>query len=262
MCVTWRVHSAQVDVWGLRWPHRAEASHADTSATPRPKPATQKKGARLVMRYSASLILTCTALLTCYFSWSFRPSSVRNCSSEMCDVHWKVFPWRTCTAACGSGFQSRRVECIHRQNKKTLPDQHCAWQRRPSTWQHCNITSCGSESLKTPCYKPERQYGAGNVCPRSPPLERSCFIRENISDLRAKYIGLFRHSRSPSYHSVPRELALVRRFFFRVFFKLGHFRNPVCPNICFLFFALLRWNIIFVSPNLFLVQKCLIKQHQ
>uniref|UniRef100_A0A8C2IP73 ADAMTS-like 3 n=1 Tax=Cyprinus carpio TaxID=7962 RepID=A0A8C2IP73_CYPCA len=77
-----------------------------------------------------------------------RPSSMRNCSSEMCDVHWKVFPWRTCTAACGSGFQSRRVECIHQQNKKTLPDQHCAWQRRPSTWQHCNITSCGIGECK------------------------------------------------------------------------------------------------------------------
>lgn len=83
-----------------------------------------------------------------------RPSSVRNCSSEMCDVHWKVFPWRTCTAACGSGFQSRRVECIHRQNKKTLPDQHCAWQRRPSTWQHCNITSCGSECKDRTHYCP------------------------------------------------------------------------------------------------------------
>uniref|UniRef100_A0A8C2C109 ADAMTS-like 3 n=1 Tax=Cyprinus carpio TaxID=7962 RepID=A0A8C2C109_CYPCA len=83
-----------------------------------------------------------------------RPSSVRNCSSEMCDVHWKVFPWRTCTAACGSGFQSRRVECVHRQNKKTLPDQHCAWQRRPSTWQHCNITSCGSECKDRTHYCP------------------------------------------------------------------------------------------------------------
>uniref|UniRef100_A0A673JIS7 ADAMTS-like protein 3 n=2 Tax=Sinocyclocheilus rhinocerous TaxID=307959 RepID=A0A673JIS7_9TELE len=83
-----------------------------------------------------------------------RPSSVRNCSSEMCDVHWKVFPWRTCTVACGSGFQSRRVECIHQQNKKTLPDQHCAWQRRPSTWQHCNITSCGSECKDRTHYCP------------------------------------------------------------------------------------------------------------
>ncbi|XP_073693498.1 ADAMTS-like protein 3 [Garra rufa] len=83
-----------------------------------------------------------------------RPSPVRNCSSEMCDVHWKVFPWRTCTASCGSGFQSRRVECLHRQNKKTLPDLHCAWQRRPSTWQHCNITSCGSECKDRTHYCP------------------------------------------------------------------------------------------------------------
>lgn len=65
----------------------------------------------------------------------------------------------------------------------------------------------------SPCYKPDRRYDSRNVCPRSPPLECSCFIRENISDLRAKYIGLFRHSPSQSYHNVPRELALVRRFF-------------------------------------------------
>uniref|UniRef100_A0AAR2L535 Ig-like domain-containing protein n=1 Tax=Pygocentrus nattereri TaxID=42514 RepID=A0AAR2L535_PYGNA len=76
-----------------------------------------------------------------------RPASVRNCTSEMCDVHWRVLPWRRCTAACGSGFQSRKVECVHRHNNKTLPDLHCAWQRRPLTWQHCNITSCGSTSV-------------------------------------------------------------------------------------------------------------------
>ncbi|XP_030650096.1 ADAMTS-like protein 3 [Chanos chanos] len=81
-----------------------------------------------------------------------RPASVRNCSSEMCDVQWRVLPWRPCTAACGSGFQSRRVECTHRRNNKTLPDQHCAWQRRPRTWQHCNITSCGNECKDTTYY--------------------------------------------------------------------------------------------------------------
>ncbi|XP_065150333.1 ADAMTS-like protein 3 isoform X1 [Paramisgurnus dabryanus] len=83
-----------------------------------------------------------------------RPASVRNCSSDMCDVHWKVWPWRTCTAACGSGFQSRRVECVHRQKMKTLPDQHCAWRPRPVTWQHCNITSCGSECQDRTHYCP------------------------------------------------------------------------------------------------------------
>lgn len=83
-----------------------------------------------------------------------RPPSIRNCSSELCDVQWKVLPWRACTAACGSGFQSRRVECIQRQKKKTLPDQHCAWQPRPVTWQHCNITSCGSECQDRTHYCP------------------------------------------------------------------------------------------------------------
>ncbi|XP_066557584.1 ADAMTS-like protein 3 [Amia ocellicauda] len=77
-----------------------------------------------------------------------RPVSVRNCSSELCDVQWRVGAWRPCTAACGSGFQSRRVDCVHRKNNKTLADQYCAWQRRPVTWQHCNVTSCGRGECK------------------------------------------------------------------------------------------------------------------
>ncbi|KAK3562516.1 hypothetical protein QTP86_034766 [Hemibagrus guttatus] len=81
-----------------------------------------------------------------------RPALVRNCTSEMCNVHWRVSPWRMCTATCGSGFQSRRVECVHHHNNKTLPDLHCAWQRRPVTWQHCNITSCGNECKDTTHY--------------------------------------------------------------------------------------------------------------
>ncbi|KAJ8247597.1 hypothetical protein GJAV_G00248130 [Gymnothorax javanicus] len=81
-----------------------------------------------------------------------RPVSERNCSSEMCDVKWRLGPWRSCTAACGSGFQSRTVECVHRRNNKALPDQHCAWQRRPTTWQHCNVISCGSECKDTTQY--------------------------------------------------------------------------------------------------------------
>lgn len=58
-------NSARVVVWVLRWPHRAERCHADTSATPRPKHVTQKKGARLVVEYLASVILTFKAVLMC-----------------------------------------------------------------------------------------------------------------------------------------------------------------------------------------------------
>ncbi|XP_036441752.1 ADAMTS-like protein 1 [Colossoma macropomum] len=101
-----------------------------------------------------------------------RPASVRNCTSEMCDVHWRVLPWRRCTAACGSGFQSRKVECVHRHNNKTLPDLHCAWQRRPLTWQHCSITSCGSECKDTThyCAVVKRL----RLCPVEPYTQRCC----------------------------------------------------------------------------------------
>ncbi|XP_022069624.2 ADAMTS-like protein 3 isoform X1 [Acanthochromis polyacanthus] len=81
-----------------------------------------------------------------------RPVSVRNCSSDLCDVQWRPGPWRACTVVCGSGFQSRRVDCVHRRSGRTLADQHCAWLQRPSTWQHCNTSTCGSECKDTTQY--------------------------------------------------------------------------------------------------------------
>ncbi|KAE8296917.1 ADAMTS-like protein 3 [Larimichthys crocea] len=81
-----------------------------------------------------------------------RPVSVRNCSSDLCDVQWRPGAWRPCTVVCGSGFQSRRMDCVHRRSARTLADQHCAWLQRPSTWQHCNNTSCGSECKDTTQY--------------------------------------------------------------------------------------------------------------
>ncbi|XP_070686822.1 ADAMTS-like protein 3 [Pempheris klunzingeri] len=81
-----------------------------------------------------------------------RPASVRNCSSDLCDVQWRPGAWRACTVVCGSGFQSRKVDCIHRKSGRTLAEQHCAWLQRPPTWQHCNTTSCGSECKDTTQY--------------------------------------------------------------------------------------------------------------
>uniref|UniRef100_A0A4W6CXC3 ADAMTS-like 3 n=1 Tax=Lates calcarifer TaxID=8187 RepID=A0A4W6CXC3_LATCA len=81
-----------------------------------------------------------------------RPVLVRNCSSELCDVQWRPGPWRACTVVCGNGFQSRRVDCVHRRSSRTLADQHCAWLQRPPTWQHCNTTTCGRECKDTTQY--------------------------------------------------------------------------------------------------------------
>ncbi|XP_074901238.1 ADAMTS-like protein 3 isoform X1 [Buteo buteo] len=72
----------------------------------------------------------------------------RNCSSEACDVYWRTGPWRPCSVDCGSGFQSRRVYCVHRKSNKPVADQYCGWRKRPVTWQHCNDTSCGKGECK------------------------------------------------------------------------------------------------------------------
>ncbi|KAM9408330.1 ADAMTS-like protein 3, partial [Pholidichthys leucotaenia] len=74
-----------------------------------------------------------------------RPPSVRNCSSDLCDVLWRPGGWRPCSVVCGGGFQSRRVDCVHRRSGKTLADQHCSWILKPQTWRHCSSMTCGSE---------------------------------------------------------------------------------------------------------------------
>uniref|UniRef100_A0A8D0L1A5 ADAMTS like 3 n=1 Tax=Sphenodon punctatus TaxID=8508 RepID=A0A8D0L1A5_SPHPU len=76
----------------------------------------------------------------------------RNCTSEKCDVYWRTGPWKPCSVDCGSGFQSRRVDCVHRKKNKPVADQYCAWRQRPVTWQHCNVTSCDSECKDTTHY--------------------------------------------------------------------------------------------------------------
>ncbi|XP_062417646.1 ADAMTS-like protein 3 isoform X2 [Pungitius pungitius] len=81
-----------------------------------------------------------------------RPPSVRNCSSARCDVAWRPGAWRPCTVLCGSGFQSRRVDCVQRASGRAVADQNCAWLQQPPTWQHCNTTSCGSECKDTTQY--------------------------------------------------------------------------------------------------------------
>ncbi|XP_030018602.1 ADAMTS-like protein 1 isoform X3 [Sphaeramia orbicularis] len=73
-----------------------------------------------------------------------RPSSVKNCSTEACALHWRIGPWTQCTATCGRhGFQSRQVTCVHRRSGKATREHHCMWRPRPPSWQRCNILSCG-----------------------------------------------------------------------------------------------------------------------
>lgn len=73
-----------------------------------------------------------------------RPISVKNCSTDACALQWRIGPWTQCTASCGRhGFQSRLVTCVHRRTGKATREHHCMWRPRPSSWQRCNVLSCG-----------------------------------------------------------------------------------------------------------------------
>ncbi|XP_039614103.1 ADAMTS-like protein 1 isoform X4 [Polypterus senegalus] len=78
-----------------------------------------------------------------------RPPSSRNCTTDACNLQWRVGSWTPCTATCGtSGFQTRRVECIHLRSGKAGREQLCSWKPRPANWQHCNIRPCESAECR------------------------------------------------------------------------------------------------------------------
>uniref|UniRef100_A0A2K6TZ35 ADAMTS like 3 n=1 Tax=Saimiri boliviensis boliviensis TaxID=39432 RepID=A0A2K6TZ35_SAIBB len=74
-----------------------------------------------------------------------RPTLRRNCTSGACDVCWLAGPWKPCTAACGRGFQSRKVDCIHTRSCKPVAKRHCVQKKKPVSWRHCLGPSCDNK---------------------------------------------------------------------------------------------------------------------
>ncbi|XP_034880141.1 ADAMTS-like protein 3 isoform X2 [Mirounga leonina] len=73
-----------------------------------------------------------------------RPTLRRNCSSGACDSCWSVGPWRPCTAACGRGFQSRKVDCVRTRSCRPVAERHCVQKKKPASWRHCLGPLCDS----------------------------------------------------------------------------------------------------------------------
>ncbi|ELW70714.1 ADAMTS-like protein 3 [Tupaia chinensis] len=81
-----------------------------------------------------------------------RPTFKRNCTLGACDVCWRAGPWRPCTAACGRGFQSRKVDCVHTRSCRPVAERHCVQNQKPASWQHCLGPSCDRDCTDTTHY--------------------------------------------------------------------------------------------------------------
>ncbi|XP_011809249.1 PREDICTED: ADAMTS-like protein 3 isoform X1 [Colobus angolensis palliatus] len=98
-----------------------------------------------------------------------RPTFRRNCTSGACDVCWHTGPWKPCTAACGRGLQSRKVDCIHTRSCKPVAERHCVQKKKPVSWRHCLGPSCDS----TYTSQTSTNKGAASHVKRDKPLEGS-----------------------------------------------------------------------------------------
>ncbi|XP_031524278.1 ADAMTS-like protein 3 isoform X2 [Papio anubis] len=98
-----------------------------------------------------------------------RPALRRNCTSGACDVCWHAGPWKPCTAACGRGLQSRKVDCIHTRSCKPVAERHCVQKKKPVSWRHCLGPSCDS----TYTSQTSTNKGAASHVKRDKPLEGS-----------------------------------------------------------------------------------------
>ncbi|KAM4826444.1 ADAMTS-like protein 3, partial [Thomomys bottae] len=81
-----------------------------------------------------------------------RPPWRGNCTVGACDACWRPGPWKPCTAACGRGFQSRKVHCVHAKTCQPVAEGHCVQTRRPPSWRHCLGPTCDRDCTDTTQY--------------------------------------------------------------------------------------------------------------
>ncbi|XP_075407973.1 A disintegrin and metalloproteinase with thrombospondin motifs 20 [Tenrec ecaudatus] len=99
-----------------------------------------------------------------------KPPSVAPCHVQKCpdDAAWRRGPWKSCSASCGKGIESREVLCIDQFQRK-LEDKYCRHHRRPRTHKVCRLGSC-------PSWKANRWKACSATCGAGV-LHRDVFCR-------------------------------------------------------------------------------------
>ncbi|XP_035211737.1 A disintegrin and metalloproteinase with thrombospondin motifs 9-like isoform X2 [Stegodyphus dumicola] len=69
-----------------------------------------------------------------------RPAHVRTCQLPACG-HWNVAKWSECSATCGHGIQSRLVECLSSDGRKSA-EELCDLNSRPKMTRICKVVDC------------------------------------------------------------------------------------------------------------------------
>ena len=58
---------------------------------------------------------------------------------------WDVGPWSVCSSTCGSGIQTRKVECQRRLSENVsipVSASQCDLLAKPATNQECEVRPC------------------------------------------------------------------------------------------------------------------------
>ncbi|KAH9520439.1 hypothetical protein Btru_060792, partial [Bulinus truncatus] len=73
------------------------------------------------------------------------------CNTQPCEPAWEPKEWSECSVTCGSGTQTRIVECQQRFSPflilKVSADQ-CGLEKKPAVAQKCKVKSCGGGERK------------------------------------------------------------------------------------------------------------------
>ncbi|KAK3571995.1 hypothetical protein QTP86_021348 [Hemibagrus guttatus] len=82
---------------------------------------------------------------TSYCNPKTRPKTgTVSCNTQPCPPRWSVGDWRVCSRTCGSGEQSRQVQCVQTASHtrvKVLSDEQCV-QPPPERTHTCNTHTC------------------------------------------------------------------------------------------------------------------------